>query len=156
VLVGKHGFRFYFTPLPGCFSPFPHGTCSLSVDEEYLGLADGPAGFPPDYTCPAVLRYLLRSSSLRYGAVTLYGRPFQVCSLATRMPYRRPYNPRSITTSGFGLFPVRSPLLGESLSCLLFLRVLRCFTSPGSLPDAYEFSIGYQPSLTGGLPHSEI
>ena len=26
-----HGFRNCFTPLPGCFSPFPHGTCSLSV-----------------------------------------------------------------------------------------------------------------------------
>ncbi len=25
------GFRFCFTPLPGCFSPFPRGTCSLSV-----------------------------------------------------------------------------------------------------------------------------
>ena len=27
----RSGFRFYFTPLPGCFSPFPHGTSSLSV-----------------------------------------------------------------------------------------------------------------------------
>ena len=27
----RHGFRFYFTPLPGFFSPFPHGTSSLSV-----------------------------------------------------------------------------------------------------------------------------
>jgi hypothetical protein len=26
-----HGFKFYFTPLPGFFSPFPHGTSSLSV-----------------------------------------------------------------------------------------------------------------------------
>ena len=26
-----HGFRFSFTPLPGFFSPFPHGTSSLSV-----------------------------------------------------------------------------------------------------------------------------
>ena len=26
-----HGFRFYFTPLPGCFPPFPHGTGTLSV-----------------------------------------------------------------------------------------------------------------------------
>ena len=25
------GFRFYFTPLPGSFSPFPHGTAPLSV-----------------------------------------------------------------------------------------------------------------------------
>jgi hypothetical protein len=29
----RHGFSYYFTPLPGCFSPFPHGTCSLSVAE---------------------------------------------------------------------------------------------------------------------------
>ena len=34
----------------------------------------------------------------------------------------------------FGLFPVRSPLLGESLSYFLFLRVLRCFSSPRSPP----------------------
>ena len=33
-----HGFRNYFTPLPGCFSPFPHGTGSLSVTREYLAL----------------------------------------------------------------------------------------------------------------------
>ena len=33
----------------------------------------------------------------------------------------------------FGLFPVRSPLLGESLNYFLFLRVLRCFSSPRSL-----------------------
>ena len=26
-----HGFRYYFTPLPGYFSPFPHGTNPLSV-----------------------------------------------------------------------------------------------------------------------------
>ena len=26
-----HNFRFYFTPLPGFFSPFPHGTCTLSI-----------------------------------------------------------------------------------------------------------------------------
>ena len=27
----RSGFRFYFTPLPGFFSPFPHGTGALSV-----------------------------------------------------------------------------------------------------------------------------
>ena len=46
----------YFTPLPGFFSPFPHGTCSLSVIREYLALRDGPRRFRQDYTCPAVLR----------------------------------------------------------------------------------------------------
>ena len=43
-------------PSSGCFSPFPHGTCSLSVAKEYLALGDGPPSFPQDSTCPAVLR----------------------------------------------------------------------------------------------------
>ena len=42
-------------PLSGCFSPFPHGTCSLSVIEEYLGLEGGPPMFRQDFTCPALL-----------------------------------------------------------------------------------------------------
>ncbi len=37
----------------------------------------------------------------------------------------------SIATLRFGLFPVRSPLLGESLVYFLFLEVLRCFSSLG-------------------------
>ena len=50
-----YGFRFYFTPLPGFFSPFPHGTGSLSVDHEYLALEDGPPIFRQDFSCPALL-----------------------------------------------------------------------------------------------------
>ncbi len=46
-------------PCPGCFSPFPHGTGSLSVSWEYLALADGPARFPQGFSCPAVLRVSL-------------------------------------------------------------------------------------------------
>src|SRR5918998_2231351 len=38
---------------------------------------------------------------------------------------------QAIAPVGFGLLPVRSPLLRESS---LFLGVLRCFTSPGALP----------------------
>ena len=49
------GFRIYFTPLPGFFSPFPRGTGSLSVDYEYLALEDGPPIFRQDFTCPALL-----------------------------------------------------------------------------------------------------
>ena len=48
-----------------CFSPFPHGTGSLSVSCEYLALADGPAGFTQDFSCPALLRMLLRFRWLR-------------------------------------------------------------------------------------------
>ncbi len=31
-LLVSRQFQFYFIPLPGCFSPFPRGTSSLSVD----------------------------------------------------------------------------------------------------------------------------
>ena len=44
------------SPCAGCFSPFPHGTGSLSVSREYLALADGPAGFRQGFSCPDLLR----------------------------------------------------------------------------------------------------
>ena len=46
---------------------------------EYLGLEGGPPMFRQDYTCPA----LLESSDLTfaYGAVTRYGRTFQIVLL---------------------------------------------------------------------------
>jgi hypothetical protein len=43
-------------PCSGFFSPFPHGTGSLSVSQEYLALADGPARFTQGFSCPALLR----------------------------------------------------------------------------------------------------
>ena len=48
----------HFTPLPGSFSPFPHGTASLSVAVSYLALEGGPPNFPQDFPCPTVLRFL--------------------------------------------------------------------------------------------------
>ena len=41
---------------PRCFSPFPHGTCPLSVSRECLALADGAAGFGQGSSDPALLR----------------------------------------------------------------------------------------------------
>ena len=51
-------------PSPGFFSPFPHGTGSLSVIREYLALEGGPSGFTRDFTCPALLRYRIGSIKL--------------------------------------------------------------------------------------------
>ena len=42
-------------PSSGCFSPFPHGTGSLSVSQEYLAFGGGPPIFRQDFTCPALL-----------------------------------------------------------------------------------------------------
>ncbi len=43
-------------PLSGFFSPFPHGTCPLSVSKEYLALEGGPPRFKQGFTCPVLLR----------------------------------------------------------------------------------------------------
>src|SRR5260370_12598446 len=74
-------------PSQGFFSPFPHGTGSLSVASEYLALPDGPGRFPQGSTCPAVLRsHLTEDCIFTYGAVTLYGRPFQTARLMLSYP----------------------------------------------------------------------
>ncbi len=62
-------------PLSGCFSPFPHGTSSLSVTYEYLGLEGGPPMFRQDFTCPALLESFI--ITFAYGAITRYGHSFQ-------------------------------------------------------------------------------
>ena len=46
-------------PCSGYFSPFPYGTGSLSVSEEYLALPDGAGRFTQDFSGPALLRILL-------------------------------------------------------------------------------------------------
>src|SRR5688572_2793298 len=55
-------------PSPGFFSPFPHGTGSLSVGREYLAFEDGPPMFRQDCTCLVLLfvahRFVLSSTGL--------------------------------------------------------------------------------------------
>ena len=64
-------------PSPGIFSPFPHGTCTLSVARKYLALGGGPPCFPRDFSCPVVLKVIGRSLTIfAYGTITLCGSPF--------------------------------------------------------------------------------
>ena len=72
-------------PSPGFFSPFPHGTSSLSVTSEYLALEDGPPSFPRNFTCSVVLGNCFQKgqSHFAYGTITLYGCSFQKPSAMT-------------------------------------------------------------------------
>src|SRR5271169_4210431 len=74
-------------PSQGFFSPFPHGTGSLSVASEYLVLPDGPGGFKQGFSCPALLRSHWKENCIfTYAAVTLCGRPFQTVQLTLFYP----------------------------------------------------------------------
>ena len=115
-------------PSPGYFSPFPHGTCSLSVVEEYSALEDGPPGFPLGSTCPAVLGCHSGGVSLSLtglspsmaglsSAVRLAKRfvtPSRNWGPGRVIPRLPASNAPRLALTRFRLFPVRSPLLGES------------------------------------------
>ena len=108
-------------PSPGFFSPFPHGTGSLSVAGEYLALEGGPPRFLRGCTCPVVLGYAHQRGQCDfvYRAITCCGGLFQSLRLSPDLvtlrgsPTSAP-QPRLDCSSRFGLFPFRSPLLGES------------------------------------------
>ena len=90
---------------------------------------------PASHRIPRVLRYSgvsSLSSPFAYGTVTLSGRPFQGSSARIPQCATLILNPGEHAPR-FGLFPVRSPLLRKSLFYFLFLRVLRCFSSPRAL-----------------------
>ena len=75
---------------------------------------------------------------------------------SSRMPHRRPYNPRCITTSGLAFVPVRSPLLGES-RLFSFPPGTEMFHFPGFARASLCIQPGVPVALaSGGLPHSEI
>src|SRR5947209_11263037 len=106
-------------PEQGFFSPFPHGTGSLSVRREYLALRNGLRGFKQGFSCPALLRYQLRVQiAFVYAAVTLYGPAFQRGSTndwignSTVAGPTTPVTPEGKT--GLGYVRFRSPLLSES------------------------------------------
>ena len=81
---------------------------------------------------PPYSGYSLLLNNFAYGAFTLSYRAFQHCSVTVFDGLWSP-SPRTYDYIRFGLFRFRSPLLSESLFYFLFLRVIRCFSSPGSL-----------------------
>src|SRR6185369_16604626 len=156
-------------PSQGFFSPFPHGTGSLSVASEYLALPDGPGRFKQGFSCPVLLRYHWKENCIfTYAAVTLFGRPFQTVRLILFFP-RLPSDRFSLSEQAATWYcgpatpgsPFESPGLGFSAfarhylrnhCCFLFLRVLRWFTSPSSLHHPMDSDGGNRCSHRLGFP----
>jgi hypothetical protein len=104
-----------------------------------------------------------------YRTLTVYGRPSHAIRLSHEfvtscrisgpcgmVPQPRPCNARRLShTIGLG-----SSAFAHHYSrnhyCFLFLRVLRCFTSPRSHQPHYEFMRRQRSMTSAGFPHSEI
>lgn len=124
-----HGFRRCFTPLSGCFSPFPRGTGSLSVIGECSALEGGPPCFARGFTCPALLwagdplpaTFRVRGSHPVPPAFPGRSPRWLVCNSGRGMrPSVAPPNntgaetPARLHARRFGLARFRSPLLPGS------------------------------------------
>jgi hypothetical protein len=115
-------------PALGCFSPFPHGTGSLSVTEEYLGLEGGPPTFRQGCSCPALLE---DPGSLL---------PVRGCH-----PLWRAVPDASGSQAwATGLVRVRSSLLAESL-LMSFPPATEIFQFAGFASHRYGFADGIPP-----------
>ena len=84
------------------------------------------------------------------GAVTLCGGPFQALALAPLRPWPGPATPRG-RPRGLGSSAFARRYL-RNHCCLLFLRLLRCFTSPGLAPAALWIHAGAASCRMPGCP----
>ncbi len=123
-------FQVLFTPLYGVLFTFPSRYLSTIGHQLVFSLGRWSSRLPTGFHVPRGTRveHPGRAIGFAYGAVTLCGAPSQTLRLPmafltpreVRSPLRcSPTTPylqrlRAIAQTGFGLFPFRSPLLGES------------------------------------------
>ena len=124
------GFQVLFHSPPGVLFTFPSQYSALSVTKEYLALRGGPRSFPQGFSCLVVLWILLCQLQ------------FHVRGFHPLWPvFPGPFCYRRLIINAVRTPECTHPGLGSSdfarryfrnRSFFLFLRLLRCFSSPGS------------------------
>ena len=114
-------------------------------------MGGGPPGFPRDFSCPAVLGIplgqLKLSSTGSLPSMMGLSRPLR---LALAIPSCGPTTPTAVAI-GLGYFRFARRYLGNRVF-FLFLRLLRCFSSPGCLRMAMYSPYGDGILLPPGCP----
>ena len=125
------GFQVLFHSPPGVLFTFPSQYYALSVTKEYLALRGGPRSFLQGFSCLVVLwippcHLMFRIRGFHPLSLVFPG-PFcyiRWINYAVRTP--------ECTHSGLGSSDFARRYF-RNRSFFLFLRLLRCFSSPGSL-----------------------
>lgn len=132
------------------FSPFPHGTGSLSVSCEYLALPDGPGRFRQGFTCPALLRVPLCIMFLTHTGLSP-----SMARLSRRFRFgshtiSRPYNPTNAVTLLVWANPL-SLATTHGITFVFFSCAYLDVSVQRVRPHNWVTYLQY-----AGLPHSEI
>ena len=134
------GIQVLFHSPPGVLFTFPSQYSALSVTKEYLALRGGPRFFPQGFSCLVVLWILPRLSGFRL-------RGFHPLRPVFPDPFRYPsWSLLAVLTPecshpGLGSFHFARRYSGNH-GCFLLLRLLRCFSSPGSPRMTMDSSYG--------------
>ena len=123
-------FQFLFHSPPGVLFTFPSRYYSLSVTWSYLAFWDGPHFFRQDFSCPDVLWILLAPSRFRLRDFHPLWFNFPVNSTIHSDTVSQSV-PQDHYNLGLG-FSDFARHYSRNHFCFLFLRVLRCFSSPSS------------------------
>ena len=123
-------------------------------------MGGGPPRFPQGFSCPVVLRVPSRSAK----TFRLRGSHPLWLAFPDHFDYQHPfltpcetsYNPREYKLCWFGLFPVRSPLLRESLFAFFSSGYLDVSVPPVASNHPMYSGRSTSPLRLGGFPHSEI
>ena len=120
-----------------CFSPFPHGTCTLSVSKEYLALPDGPGEFGQDSSCPDLLRIPLCLTRLRVRGCHPLRRRFPTPSASRALAIPRSYYPAAAETTAVWAAPLSLAATRAGTKMFQFpafacLAACRAFNAAGS------------------------
>ena len=156
--VGKR-FQVYFTPLTGVLFTFPSRYWFTIGRQVVLSLGGWSPQLPTRFHVPRGTRDTPKAlSDFAYGAITLFGRTFQTVPLSDRVPCWSPTTPTGIASHRFGLFPVRSPLLGES-RLISFPPGTEMFQFPGFASTHLWIQCGmtgHDPSRVSPFGHPRI
>ena len=134
-----NSFMFYFTGRPALLFTFPSRYLFTIGFKSYLALEDGSPRFPR-CMCTEVLRILLGPDVISHTRLSLsmvnHSRLFCYSVWSpTSESYNHPQRAQALSAD-FGLLRFRSPLLTQS-HWFLFLSLLRCFSSGGTLFLSY-------------------
>ena len=131
---------FYFTPLDGVLFTFPSQYLFAIGHQSVFSLIGWSRQIHTEFH---VLRITWDTHEVQAFSLTGLSPSlvplFRGLQLTPSHLVLSPATPIQLALHWFGLFPVHSPLLRESLICFIFFPVLRCFSSRTYLSMHYVF-----------------